>query len=114
MQIHVKIILCATVVLLVASCSASKKTTTAAITYTKDVKPIIDEQCGNKCHNAERPADGIELTTYASVKMQSVEGKLIPAIQHAEGSEPMPKKNPKLDDVSIQKIVDWVAAGAVE
>ncbi len=111
----IRLILIAVISVVIASCSASKKTTTtSAITYTKDIKPIIDEQCGMKCHNAERPADGIELTTYASVKEQSVNGKLIPAIQQVEGAVPMPKKNPKLDDASIQKIVDWVAAGAPE
>lgn len=114
---RVKLILIAVITVVIASCSASKKTTTTttpAITYTKDIKPIIDAQCGMKCHNADRPADGIELTTYASVKDQSVNGKLIPAIQQVEGVTPMPKKNPKLDDASIQLIVDWVASGAAE
>lgn len=111
-----KLILIALISVLIASCSATKNTTTTTngITYTKDIKPIIDAQCGMKCHNAEKPAAGIELTTYASVKEQSVNGKLIPAIQQVEGAKPMPKKNPKLDDASIQKIVDWVAGGAVE
>lgn len=111
----VKLFLIAIVAVVLASCSASKKTaTTNAITYTNDIKPIIDANCGTKCHNADRPADGIELTTYASVKEQSVNGKLIPSIQHAEGASPMPKKNPQLDEASIQKIVDWVAGGAPE
>ncbi len=108
-----KMMIIITTVFFFAACSTTKNAT-ASYTYTKDVKAVIDEQCGNKCHNAERPADGIDLTTYEKVKDQAMNGKLIPAIQHMEGVEPMPKKNPKLDDATIERIVAWVAAGAAE
>ncbi len=101
---------CSLFILTLAACSASKSTTTT-LTYSKDVSKIIDLNCAG-CHNAERPAGGINLTTYENVKEQSVNGKLIPAIQHAEGVESMPRKSPKLDDVYIQTIVNWVATGA--
>lgn len=99
------------------SCSASKTTasaTTSKYSYSKDVRAIINENCANTCHNADRPAAGIDLTTYAKVKDQCVNGKLIPAIQHAEGVDPMPKKAPKLDDATIAIIVQWTAEGTVE
>ena len=98
------------------SCSASKKTTasTASITYTKDVKPIIDEHCGTKCHAAIDPAGGINLTNYTDVRHESVDGDLLGAIQHGEGYKPMPLKSPKLSDADIQTITSWVNSGAKE
>ena len=101
--------------MLLSACTASKSgsaSSTPAITYSAQVKSIIDANCASTCHNAARPAGGIDLTTYEKVKEASLNGKLIPAIQHAEGVDPMPKKSPKLDDASIQVIVDWAASGA--
>ena len=83
------------------SCSASKSAA-KPLTYTENVKPIIDANCASTCHNAGRPAAGIDLTTYAKVKEQSTTGKLIPAIQHAEGAKAMPKKADKLSAYLIK------------
>ncbi|HRF77120.1 MAG TPA: hypothetical protein PLB46_11145 [Chitinophagales bacterium] len=94
------------------SCTAGKQATSTALTYTTNVKPIIDANCATTCHNAGRPAGGIDLTTYEKVKEQSLNGKLISAIQHADGAKPMPKKAPKMDDVTIQTIVNWANSGA--
>lgn len=97
------------------ACKSSKSASNApAITYSAQVKTIIDANCASTCHNAERPAAGIDLTTYAKVKQYALEGLLIPAIQHAEGADPMPKKAPKLDEALINTIVNWAASGAAE
>ena len=101
------------VIFSIVACNATKTTTTSALTYSKDVKKIIDFNCGG-CHNSEKPAGGVDLTTYPKVKEHAINGKLIPAIQHAEGAKAMPKKSPKLDDVYIQTIVGWATAGALE
>ncbi len=100
-------------------CFTTKKTTSTTttgttFTYTKDVKPIIDENCGTKCHSAEKKADGIDLSNYASVKKESLKGDLLAAIQHAEGYKPMPKKADKLSDENIQIIASWINSGAIE
>jgi mono/diheme cytochrome c family protein len=96
------------------SCTAGKQATSAALTYTTNVKPIIDANCASTCHNAGRPAAGIDLTTYEKVKEQTLTGKLIIAIQHADGAKPMPKKAPKMDDATIQTIVNWASSGAAQ
>lgn len=100
------------------SCSATKKATTteatSALTYTKDVKPIIDEYCGTKCHSATKKASGIDLSNYAGVRHESVDGDLLGAIQHGEGYRPMPKNGEKLSDETIQMISAWVLSGAKE
>jgi len=107
------ICICTVAILLSASCAGTQSASTAAITYNGQVKAIIDANCASTCHNATRPAAGIDLTTYEQVKNHALQGSLIPAIQHAEGVEAMPKKAPKLDDASIQVIVNWAAGGAV-
>lgn len=114
---QVKSLLSATLVsaLVLTACNSTKQAgTTPAITYSGKVKTIIDENCANTCHNAARPAAGIDLTTYEKVKDQALNGKLIPAIQHAEGADPMPKKAAQLDDATIKVIVDWAATGALQ
>jgi len=93
------------------SCTAAKNTA-SVITYTQNVKAIIDFNCASSCHNALKPAGGIDLTTYDKVKYQALEGKLLMAIQHAEGAKAMPKRADKLDDATIQVVVNWVAGGA--
>ncbi|MBK7443415.1 MAG: cytochrome c [Bacteroidetes bacterium] len=102
-----------TTMVVAVSCSASKSAA-KPLTYTENVKPIIDANCASTCHNAGRPAGGIDLTTYAKVKEHSTTGKLIPAIQHADGAKAMPKKADKLSDANIAVIVNWAASGAAE
>ncbi len=102
-----------------SACSASKKatsstTTPAALTYSKDVKPIIDAYCGTKCHSAAKKAGDIDLSNYAGVRYESLEGDLLAAIQHAEGLKPMPKNADKLPDAKIQIIASWIQSGAPE
>lgn len=95
----------------IVSCAAGKHVNTPKITYTTHVKQIIDANCASTCHNATKRSGGINLTTYEFVKDQCINGKLIAAVQHADGAKAMPKRAPKLDDASIQVLVDWTATG---
>lgn len=114
-----KVLTGAFVVFITISIITSCKTQEAATgepkyTYSADVKPIIDASCGTKCHKAEKPAGGIDLTTYANVKKEATEGELLPAIRHDEGAEAMPRKADKLSDSTIAIIEAWVESGAPE
>lgn len=100
-------------ILSAVACTTAKSTSTE-LTYTRDIKPIVDMHCANSCHNAEKPAGKIDLTTYANVKQQSLEGKLLLAIQQVDGAKPMPRKAPKLEDDAINKIITWANSGAKE
>lgn len=111
MKKSLKTTICLCALLIAMSCSAVKNASNG-LSYTADVKPIIDANCASTCHNASRPAGGIDLTTYEKVKENCVSGKLIDAIQHNEGAKPMPKKAPKLDNASIQTIINWTISGA--
>lgn len=113
------IIIVAFITAFLLSCTASKSATkttteTKTITYTTDVRPIVDEYCGTKCHSAEKKAGGIDLSTYTAVKHEGIDGDLLGAIQHGEGFKPMPKNGDKLSDANIQLITNWVHTGAAE
>lgn len=97
--------------------SASSKTAEACDikpTYAVDVKPIIDQSCGNTCHSNKWKADGIELTSYELVKAEAAKPRFLGALNHKEGYDPMPKKAPKLSD-SLLKVIDcWIKNGSPE
>lgn len=80
-------------------------------TYMADVKPIIDENCGNSCHSSTRKAHQLDLTTFDNVKAAASDKSFLGAINHEEGFEAMPRNHPKLDDASIQKITCWIKGG---
>jgi hypothetical protein len=80
--------------------------------YTNDVKPILDNRCNN-CHSGTAPSGGIDLSTYAQVKVYVVNGKLMGSITYAKGYSPMPKNGSKLSNCQIQLIQDWIDLGAL-
>lgn len=94
--------------------SAGTYNTAGVITYTDNVKSIIDINCATTCHTAIKPSGGIDLTTYEKVKQESLNGNLIPSIQHAKGVKPMPRRAEKLNEATIQIVVSWVADGTLK
>ena len=82
------------------------------MTYTADIKPIIQSACFS-CHGNGQSQNGINFDTYAGVKAVVDNGKLIGAITHASGFSPMPKGGAKLSDCNISKIQDWISRGAL-
>ena len=85
------------------------------------VRPLLAEHC-YACHGPEKQANGLRLDSRAAILKGSDYGpaaqagqpdasKFIQAIQHAEGSEPMPKKAPKLAPEAIATLRDWVQQG---
>lgn len=91
--------------------------TTIAISYSKDIKPILDQRCGtNSCH----APGGLDLSTYAALSSftakqpdgSSVLYSVVSWDGKASGSQ-MPKGSvSKIDDCSIAKIRLWIKAGA--
>jgi hypothetical protein len=98
------------------SCKAKKTATnecgTNTVTYSANVKTLIDLNCANSCHSAANKADGIDLSTYEKVKAISGESRFLGAIRHLAGYTPMPIKAPKLSDADIMTISCWVKNGA--
>jgi mono/diheme cytochrome c family protein len=92
---------------------------TAAISFTKDIVPILDNKCVN-CHGADRIEEGLKLQTYNDVFAGSKNGAVVvpgdaPNSLLAElvANHKMPKRGAKLTDPQVQLIIDWINQGAL-
>lgn len=84
--------------------------TSIKITYTKDVQPLIFNNCLT-CHSNVNPRAGLVLTTYQQVRTSAESGSLI--IRMNSSSNPMPP-NGKLIQHSLDIIDKWKADGFIE
>ncbi len=63
------------------------------------------------CHQPASLGGGIDLSTYAAVKVQALNGKLMGSITQASGFSAMPKGGSKFSDCKIIQLQKWIAAG---
>ena len=91
----------------------------ASVSFANDVLPIFNNSC-TECHGIRQIKVGLNLTTYDSLMAGSFNGSVVTpgnaadsflVKQIVEGE--MPKRGPKLTAEQIQKITDWVNAGAL-
>ena len=83
--------------------------------YTKDVKPIIDNNCIS-CHGTT-PSNGapMSLVTYAQVKDAVQNRGLLERISREQGaSGMMPNLGTRLPQSTIDLIIDWNTDGLLE
>ncbi len=94
----------------------------AAVSFAKDVAPILAEKCDN-CHSDTRGSGGLKLDSLASMKLGGRNGPvLVPGnpgnsliIARLTTPNPqarMPKDAEALDEKEIKTIAAWIAAGA--
>ena len=84
------------------------------ITYTNDVKPIIDNNCLD-CHgNPTNNGASISLVTYDNVKSAIQNNNLISKINGEGPGGQMPLGRPKLPQNSIDIIEKWETDGFQE
>jgi cytochrome c553 len=84
---------------------------TSNITFSLSVAPVLNANCVG-CHGGNTPSAAIRLDTYAGVKQQADNGRLLGTVTHAASYSPMPKGGAKLSDCNIAKIRKWIAAGS--
>ncbi|MCI0534953.1 MAG: chromosome segregation protein, partial [Verrucomicrobiales bacterium] len=94
----------------------------ASVDYSREVKPILAENC-YKCHGAAQRKGGLRLDTAALAVKGGERGAAIkpgksaesPLIQAIKGTHPelprMPHKRPPLTDTQIASIEQWVEQG---
>lgn len=83
---------------------------TANVTWTKDVRAIVNTSCAiSGCHNAAA-SGGYDLSNFAGVKMMVDNNRFLAVIE----SGSMPKNASKLDDCTINKVRSWIAKGALQ
>lgn len=103
----------------IVSCGKDEETkadcTGVTPTYNNGVKAILDASCATVgCHAAQNPAEGINLSTYATAKSASLNGKVLQSIKHESGVEAMPQGGTKLPTDVIKIVECWIQNGAPE
>ncbi|MDB6118332.1 MAG: Planctomycete cytochrome, partial [Verrucomicrobiaceae bacterium] len=89
--------------------------------FEKSIRPLLAERCYD-CHSSEKHENGLRLDRHENVLRGSDYGKvvepgnptgskLIKAIKHAAGVEPMPKKGPALKPEEIALLEKWITMG---
>jgi hypothetical protein len=85
--------------------------TSATISYTAKVLPILNTKCYS-CHIGAGAGGGIIMGTHASDKVIAVNGLLYGSINHSPGFSKMPKNEPKMSVCDIAIIKKWIDAGS--
>ena len=91
-----------------------------AVSFSKDVLPILKTTCG-KCHGGKDSKGGIDLSSYATVKKGGKDGPVVvegspdksSLVTSISGDKPdMPKKAAPLTKQQVTTISAWVKEGA--
>jgi hypothetical protein len=85
---------------------------TASVSFSEDIIPILANNC-YACHsnlNAPSFTNGLALEDYEDVAANAL--KIVGAVNHQKGFQPMPKGGSKLDPCPISLIEAWVDTGA--
>ncbi len=100
--------------------TATPPSSGATVSFKTDILPILQNNCV-KCHGGEKTYENLKLNTYADLIAGSKDGAVLTAGDSANSilvdlinSGKMPKRSPKLSDADIQKITDWINAGALD
>ncbi len=90
--------------------------TAGTISFSLQVKPIMESYCGTSgsnaaaCHGSSG-SSGIPLVTYSDVSDAVDNDNLLGSIKHLSGVSAMPKGGGKLDDCRIAKVEKWINQG---
>jgi hypothetical protein len=85
---------------------------TTNVTLSLTIWPILSNNC-IVCHSGAAPAGGLDYENYNDLLSVANDGRLVGAINHLDGFEPMPRFAPKLPACDIMKIEKWVNDGAL-
>lgn len=88
-------------------------TSTTTVTYTKNVKSIIDGNCIS-CHSSGRSAAFRPLTTYAEVKAAVENTNLLSRIQLQNGQQGIMPQGGRMSQTNIDLIIKWNTDGLKE
>jgi hypothetical protein len=86
--------------------------TSVVAKFSSDVLPVMNANCNTSgCHNTTSASSGVILDTYAGVKAQIANGRLMGSINQTGSFSVMPKGGGKLNSCAITKIQQWINSG---
>lgn len=95
----------------------------AAVTYKDHVLPLLRKHCQN-CHNPDKAASDLDVTTYAALIAGGASGEavkpgnpgqsLLLRVMTHEAEPKMPPKGPKVPDADLAVVKKWIEGGAPE
>jgi hypothetical protein len=94
------------------SCVASGNCVATNVSFANTVLPTLRTNCTG-CHSGTTPSAGIDLNSYATVKVQAANGKLVGSISHAAGYIAMPSATVSISPCEISQIKAWVTEGTL-
>jgi hypothetical protein len=92
--------------------SCSGDCDTLNVTYALTVVPILQSKCTG-CHNSATTSGNVNLSNYAGVQLQALNGRLSGAVNHEAGYSAMPKGGSKLPPCEIDELRIWIENGAL-
>lgn len=85
---------------------------TSDVTFTQNIKPIVDLKCKG-CHSGATPTGGINLETHAGVYAVAISGQMLGAVRHQQGYPSMPPSGGMIPQCEIDQIQIWINEGAL-
>jgi hypothetical protein len=90
--------------------TAGQTCDTTNVSYSTQIVAILQANC-YVCHTTANSFSGIDLTTYADLKLQADNGDLVNAVEHTGSVIPMPYELPMLPSCEVSTIAAWVHQG---
>jgi len=86
--------------------------TSVVAKFSSEVLPVMNANCNSSgCHNTVDASSGVILDTYAGVKAQTANGRLMGSMNQTGAFSAMPKGAGKLNPCTITKIQQWINSG---
>jgi hypothetical protein len=83
--------------------------------FSTDVLPLMVRSCNlSGCHSTTSAAGGVILDTYAGVKTQADNKRLMGSMNQSAGYSAMPKGSGKINSCTLTKIQQWITSGAAD
>jgi hypothetical protein len=90
------------------ACQRDRDTTN--VTYSGPIVPLITAKCKG-CHSGTSPEGGLDFSTWSTLNMVALDGRLNGSVGHQNGYEAMPPGG-MLPQCETDMIAIWVRAGA--
>jgi uncharacterized membrane protein len=94
-------------------CEAENCDSLSSVSYSQDVKPIIDLHCKG-CHNINNPSGGYEFENWEQTNGAATTGALLGSLNGDPAFIQMPWNAPPLSPCKVKTIQVWIEEGALD